>query len=175
VVVWTKLHPATVQLHFVLSMVLVWAAVLLLVRSGEPDSANPERDRRRSAVVPRVRGRLRRGAFWTGLAVVAGPGVDGPGLFADLSNNLVDTATLHFLLDLARECQLEARRDAMLAGAPVNLTEDRAVLHTALRAPAGSGHFPQVTEPRLVLDVLRRLAEQVGVSKPPTWRIAAVL
>lgn len=33
IVVWTDLHPATVQLHFVLSMVLVWAAVLLLVRS----------------------------------------------------------------------------------------------------------------------------------------------
>jgi len=79
VVVWTKLHPATVQLHFVLSMVLVWAAVLLLVRSGEPDSANPERDRRRSAVVPRVRRRVRLVAFWTGLSVVAGTVVTGTG------------------------------------------------------------------------------------------------
>ncbi len=79
VVVWTKLNPATVQLHFVLSMVLVWAAVLLLVRSGEPDSAHPERDRRRSAVVPRVRGRVRLLAFWTGLAVIAGTVVTGTG------------------------------------------------------------------------------------------------
>ena len=79
VVVWTKLHPATVQLHFVLSMVLVWAAVLLLVRSGEPDSANPDRDRRRSAVVPRVRGRVRLVAVWTGLAVIAGTVVTGTG------------------------------------------------------------------------------------------------
>ncbi|MEQ1872168.1 MAG: COX15/CtaA family protein [Ilumatobacteraceae bacterium] len=79
VVVWTKLHPATVQLHFVLSMVLVWAAVLLLVRSGEPDPANPERDRRRSAVVPRVRGRVRLVAFWTGLSVIAGTVVTGTG------------------------------------------------------------------------------------------------
>ena len=79
VVVWTKLHPATVQLHFVLSMILVWAAVLLLVRSGEPDSAHPERDRRRSAVVPRVRGRVRLVAFWTGLAVIAGTVVTGTG------------------------------------------------------------------------------------------------
>ncbi len=79
VVVWTKLHPATVQLHFVLSMVLVWAAVLLLVRSSEPDSVNPERDRRRSAVVPRVRGRVRLVAFWTGLAVMAGTVVTGTG------------------------------------------------------------------------------------------------
>jgi len=79
VVVWTKLHPATVQLHFVLSMVLVWSAVLLLVRSGEPDSANPERDRRRIAVVPRVRGRVRLVAIWTALSVIAGTVVTGTG------------------------------------------------------------------------------------------------
>ena len=79
VVVWTNLNPATVQLHFVLSMILVWAAVLLLVRSGEPDSANPERDRRRSAVVPRVRGRVRLVTFWTALAVIAGTVVTGTG------------------------------------------------------------------------------------------------
>lgn len=79
VVVWSKLHPATVQLHFVLSMVLVWAAVLLLVRSAETDSEKPERDRRRSAVVPRVRGRVRLVAIWTGLSVVAGTVVTGSG------------------------------------------------------------------------------------------------
>ena len=37
-VVWTDLHPAAVQLHFLLSMALVWAAVTLLVRSRETDS-----------------------------------------------------------------------------------------------------------------------------------------
>ena len=79
VVVWTKLHPAVVQLHFVLSMVLVWAAVVLLVRSAEPDAANPERARRRTAVVPRVRGRVRLVAIWTGLAVIAGTVVTGTG------------------------------------------------------------------------------------------------
>ena len=46
-----------------------------------------------------------------------------------------------FLLDLARECELEARRDAMLRGEIVNATEGRAVLHTALRAPRGAGPF----------------------------------
>ena len=48
----------------------------------------------------------------------------------------VDLATLKFLVDLARECRLEERRDAMFAGAPINSTEGRAVLHTALRARA---------------------------------------
>ena len=64
---------------------------------------------------------------------------EAPEVFADLSKNLVDIATLRFLIDLARECRLEERRDAMLAGAPINHIEGRAVLHTALRAPAGQG------------------------------------
>ena len=45
--------------------------------------------------------------------------------------------TIGLLTDLARECGVEQRRDAMLRGEPVNATEGRAVLHTALRAPAG--------------------------------------
>ena len=65
-------------------------------------------------------------------------GVEAPEVFADLSKNRIDTATMRFLLDLARECGVEARRDAMFAGAPINTTEGRAVLHTALRAPHSS-------------------------------------
>jgi len=69
--------------------------------------------------------------------------VEAPEVFADLSKNLIDTATLHFLLDLADECGVAARRDAMLRGDAINTTEDRAVLHTALRAPrATSGEAP---------------------------------
>lgn len=74
IVVWADLHPATVQLHFVLSMVLVWAAVMMLVRSGEPDGG-----RRIAAVVPRVRRRVRVLAVWTWLAVLAGTVVTGTG------------------------------------------------------------------------------------------------
>jgi len=57
-------------------------------------------------------------------------------LHVDLSKNLVDDAVLEALLELAREVGLEHRRDAMFAGAHINVTEDRAVLHTALRDPA---------------------------------------
>ena len=64
--------------------------------------------------------------------------IEAPEVFADLSKNRIDTATLHFLLDLARECRIEPRRDAMLRGDAINTTEGRAVLHTALRAPRGS-------------------------------------
>jgi glucose-6-phosphate isomerase len=66
---------------------------------------------------------------------------EAPEVFADLSKNLLDAATLRFLADLARECGVEALRDAMLAGEPINSTEKRAVLHTALRAPPGAGPF----------------------------------
>ena len=71
----------------------------------------------------------------------ASMGVEAPEVFADLSKNRIDTATMHFLLDLAKECRIEARRDAMLRGDPINTTEGRAVLHTALRAPRNQGAF----------------------------------
>ena len=84
---------------------------------------------------------------------------EAPGVFADLSKNRVDTATLHFLADLARECGVEARRDAMLRGDPINTTEGRAVLHTALRAPRGAGAHGE--EVHRVLDAMLGFAEQV--------------
>jgi len=67
--------------------------------------------------------------------------VQAPGMLADLSRAHWDVATRQHLLGLARECQIEAQRDAMLAGEPINLTEGRAVLHTALRAPRGTAPF----------------------------------
>ena len=57
-------------------------------------------------------------------------------LHFDLSKNLVDEKTVGLLCDLARAVGLEERRDAMYAGEHINTTEDRAVLHTALRRPA---------------------------------------
>lgn len=56
-------------------------------------------------------------------------------LHFDFSKNLITEKTLKLLLDLARAVHVEERRDAMLAGEHVNTTEDRAVLHSALRAP----------------------------------------
>ena len=85
--------------------------------------------------------------------------LQAPGLFADLSKNLWDLNTRQLLTELAREVGLEARRDAMLAGAPINTTEGRAVLHTALRAPRGQGPFSDAVHG--VLDRLYDFAEQV--------------
>ena len=57
-------------------------------------------------------------------------------LYFDLSKNLVTDETLKLLVDLGRACGIEERRDAMFSGEHINTTEDRAVLHTALRRPA---------------------------------------
>ncbi len=86
--------------------------------------------------------------------------VPAPEVFADLSKGLWDTATRHFLVDLARECGVPARRDAMFAGAPINTTEGRAVLHTALRAPRGAD-TPFNAEVHEVLDAMLAFADHV--------------
>ena len=85
--------------------------------------------------------------------------VEAPEVFADLSKNRLDTATLRFLLDLARECGVPARRDAMFNGEPINLTEGRAVQHVALRAPRGEGPFSGAVHG--VLDAMLGYAETV--------------
>jgi glucose-6-phosphate isomerase len=61
--------------------------------------------------------------------------VEAAGLFLDYSKNRLDGRTLELLAALARERAVEQRRDAMFAGEKINNTENRAVLHTALRAP----------------------------------------
>jgi len=61
--------------------------------------------------------------------------VEGVSLFLDYSKNSVDEKTMQLLCDLARETQVETRRDEMFSGQEINRTEHRAVLHTALRRP----------------------------------------
>jgi glucose-6-phosphate isomerase len=64
--------------------------------------------------------------------------VDGVGLHLDYSKNRITEETLQHLLRLAEEADLKARIEAMFRGEKINLTENRAVLHTALRAPRGT-------------------------------------
>jgi len=61
--------------------------------------------------------------------------LDAAGLFLDYSKNRLDGRTLELLASLVRARGVEAKRDAMFAGEKINNTENRAVLHTALRAP----------------------------------------
>ena len=62
------------------------------------------------------------------------------GLFLDYSKNRVTDETLKLLIELAEESGLRSRIDAMFRGEKINTTENRAVLHVALRAPKGSFH-----------------------------------
>lgn len=61
--------------------------------------------------------------------------IDAAGLYLDYSKNRVTSKTIELLLALAESAQLKERIEAMFSGAKINVTEDRAVLHTALRAP----------------------------------------
>jgi glucose-6-phosphate isomerase len=84
---------------------------------------------------------------------------EAPEVFVDLSKNLIDRQSLDLLLDLARECAIEERRNAMLSGAISNVTEGRPVLHTALRASLGEeAHSIDVHE---VLDRMLAFAEKI--------------
>ena len=64
-------------------------------------------------------------------------------LHVDLSKNLITSETVELLLKLAEEVKLEQAREAMFSGEHINVTEDRAVLHTALRRP--EGYSPALT------------------------------
>ena len=61
--------------------------------------------------------------------------VEAVGLYLDYSKNRVTDETMHLLLQLAEQSGLRARIDAMFSGEKINITEKRAVLHVALRAP----------------------------------------
>ncbi len=63
--------------------------------------------------------------------------VEAEGLVFDFSKHRITDETIRLLLALAERAGLRQRIDAMFAGEHINVTEDRAVLHVALRAPAG--------------------------------------
>ena len=64
--------------------------------------------------------------------------VEAVGLYLDCSKNRVTDETLKLLVQLADESGLRGRIDAMFRGDKINITENRAVLHVALRAPRGA-------------------------------------
>jgi glucose-6-phosphate isomerase len=91
-----------------------------------------------------------RGPAWT---------LEAAGLRADFSKQRITGDVMSALLDLAREQGVLAKRDAMFAGEHINATEDRAVLHTALRLPPGATlEVDGVDVAAEVRDVLERMA-----------------
>ena len=94
----------------------------------------------------------------------------GP-LLVDYSKNRITDETLRLLLDLARARDVEGWRDRMFAGEPINATEQRAVLHIALRnrsnrpvLVAGTDVMPEIN------DVLGRLATFAATVRDGSWR-----
>src|SRR5579863_570687 len=87
------------------------------------------------------------------------------GLFLDYSKNRITDQTVKLLLALAEESKLREHTDAMFSGQKINITEKRAVLHVALRAPKGQSIVvdgedvvPKVHE---VLDRMTAFSERV--------------
>ncbi|HEY2147877.1 MAG TPA: glucose-6-phosphate isomerase, partial [Pirellulales bacterium] len=97
--------------------------------------------------------------------------VEGVGLFLDYSKNRITQETLPLLVTLAEDCGLRGRIDAMFRGEKINITENRSVLHTALRAPRsasivvdGVDVVPQV---HAVLDKMSNFANRIRSGQ---WR-----
>lgn len=90
---------------------------------------------------------------------------EGAGLFLDYSKNRVSDETIGLLIQVAEESGLRARIDAMFRGDKINITENRAVLHVALRAPRDSSIVVDgknvVPEVHAVLDKMAGFANRV--------------
>ena len=101
---------------------------------------------------------------------------EGAGIFLDYSKNRITDETIQLLMQLAEECGLRSRIEAMFTGEKINVTEKRSVLHVALRAPKGAsilvdGHdiVPGVHE---VLEKMASFCERVrgGIWKGHTGK-----
>src|SRR5215510_2373248 len=91
--------------------------------------------------------------------------VDAVGLYLDYSKNRVTDETLKLLVQLADESGLRERIDAMFRGDKINITENRAVLHVALRAPKGASILVDgenvVPQVHVVLDKMANFSNRV--------------
>jgi glucose-6-phosphate isomerase len=91
--------------------------------------------------------------------------LEAVGIYFDYSKNLITDETLKLLLQLAEESGLRARIDAMFRGEKINVTEKRAVLHVALRAPRGTSIVVDgvnvVPEVHAVLDKMTDFSNRV--------------
>ncbi|SOD72991.1 glucose-6-phosphate isomerase [Jatrophihabitans sp. GAS493] len=96
--------------------------------------------------------------------------VEAEGIYLDYSKNRITDETVALLIDLARESGLGARIEAMFTGEKINVTEDRAVLHTALRAPAGARIYVDgIDVVPAVHEVLGRMREFTDQIRSGRW------
>ncbi len=96
---------------------------------------------------------------------------EAAGIFLDYSKNRITDETVSLLMQLAEESDLRARIDAMFRGDKINVTENRAVLHVALRAPKGQSIVVDGEDvvPK-VHAVLERMADFAAKIRSGAWR-----
>jgi glucose-6-phosphate isomerase len=91
--------------------------------------------------------------------------VEAAGVILDYSKNRIDDETLRLLIELAEQSELRVRIEAMFRGEKINVTEDRAVLHVALRAPRAASILVDgknvVPEVHAVLDKMAAFAQRI--------------
>jgi glucose-6-phosphate isomerase len=96
--------------------------------------------------------------------------LEAEGIYLDYSKNRITDETLKLLVQLARECNLPERIEAMFRGERINTTENRAVLHVALRAPRGATiTFDGQNVVPLVHAVLDKMAACAGRIRSGQW------
>jgi glucose-6-phosphate isomerase len=97
--------------------------------------------------------------------------LEAAGLYLDYSKNRITDETLGLLVELARAAAMPERRDAMFRGERINVTEDRAVLHVALRMPRRRSLIVDGEDVvKQVHDVLDRMAAFSGRVRGGEWR-----
>jgi glucose-6-phosphate isomerase len=96
---------------------------------------------------------------------------EGAGLYLDFSKNRVSDETMMLLGELARERGVEERREAMFRGERINVSEDRPVLHVALRMPRGTSLVVDgVDVVKQVHETLDRMADFAERVRAGEWR-----
>ncbi len=96
---------------------------------------------------------------------------EAAGLYLDYSKNRITDETVRLLIDLARESGVAERRDAMFRGEHINVSEDRAVLHVALRMPEGESLVVDGQDVvAQVHEVLRRMADFADRVRSGEWK-----
>ncbi len=95
---------------------------------------------------------------------------EAPGLYLDYSKNRITDETIRLLVDLAAESGVPQHRDAMFRGEHINVSEDRAVLHVALRMPASASLVVDGTDVvREVHDVLNQMTDFANRVRSGQW------
>ena len=96
---------------------------------------------------------------------------EAAGIFLDYSKHRITDETLKLLVQLAEQCGLRSRIDAMFSGEKINITEDRAVLHVALRAPKGASIVVDgVNVVPQVHDVLEKMTDFSNRLRSGEWK-----